>query len=156
MSVVDIPAFLLDLLQSVGAAMPLQHSGEADCDCLSGMFPQVGKELWKSPLLPSHVGCRLLGLPPVTEAQGRALGSSWAASHCAFPKGWVWPGLAWGQRVLRATLETSQPLMGNVIEKLCSLHNVKRIRNHRDAYWTCLPAAGSLRCPMLASCPALG
>lgn len=41
MSVVDIPAFLLDLLQSVGAAMPLQHFGEAECDCSSGDLENV-------------------------------------------------------------------------------------------------------------------
>ena len=41
MSVVDIPAFLLDLLQSVGAAVPLQHCGEAECDCSSGDLENV-------------------------------------------------------------------------------------------------------------------
>lgn len=41
MSVVDIPAFLPDLLQSEGAAVPLQYFGEAERDCSSSDLENV-------------------------------------------------------------------------------------------------------------------
>lgn len=96
MSIVDTPAFLLDLLWSAGVAVLLQHFG----DCSSGDLQNVsiGDEgTVEEPAAAMTCGMLAFRSHLAMGASGRALASSLAASHGAFQKGQVWPCLAWGQ-----------------------------------------------------------
>lgn len=83
MSVVDIPAFLLDLLQRVGAPMPLQHFGEAGCNCSSSDLENASTRREGTVEEPAAaVTCGMLAFRDLATGAGRqALGSSQAASH---------------------------------------------------------------------------
>lgn len=122
MSVVDIPAFLPDLLQSVRAAVPLQHVGDAEGGCSSSDLENIstgGEGTAEEPA--AAVTARKLAFRSHSSDRSQWLGPrvilgcfSWCLSKrsCLAMLG------------LKATLETSQPLMENVIEKLSALYTV--------------------------------
>lgn len=154
MSVIDIPAFLLDLLQSVGAPVPLQHFGEAGCDCSRSDLENIsaGREgTVEEPT--AAVTCGMLAFR--THCNTR----SWRASPGVIPGCFPWhlperPSLA----MLDLGTVSSESNTRNLSafngechwETHHSLHSVKRMRNHRNAYGTCLSVVGSMRCPVLS------
>lgn len=127
MSVVDIPAFLLDLLQSVGAAVPLQYFGEAVCDCSSGDLENISADREGSMEEPSAaITCGMLA------------SRSCSGDMSLWPSPGVNPGCfpqclpersglgVFGLGAVRSESNTQNlsAFNGNVIEKLSALYAV--------------------------------